>query len=160
LGGHHRLAGDDELARRFEQGGRVVDQLLQTLNHGGRHPSATVLQLVVVLGSGRQLGHQHPQVATDRDEDLVEQPVTTGHLLGLRRLGSGDADLGLRLVHVAVGGRRWAVFAHPSAKEESGRPIIASARVYLHGTETTEVGSSAADAFDPPGATAGGSSVW
>jgi hypothetical protein len=123
-------AGHDELLRRLEALVQGVDVGLEAVDHLLRHGGRTRLELAAVLRQRRQLGHQHPQVAEDPHQHVVE--LTGG-------VGARQADHRLGLVDAAVRGGQLGVLGDPAAVEQPGRAVVARLRVHLH-ARTVPVG--------------------
>ena len=119
------LTGKHELLGLLEPRRQVVDERLEPIDHDLAHARLPRRELVAVLGSGRELGHEHVHVALEAHQHLVELAASFG-------FDARDAEDGLRLVDHAVRARLVGVLAHSSAVEEPGRAVIALLRVDLH----------------------------
>ncbi len=64
--------------------------------------------------------------------------MPTRYLLGFGRQRSRKADVGLRFVHTAVGGRRRRILTNATPVEQPGGAVITLTCVHLHGAETTD----------------------
>ena len=78
-----------------------------------------------VLGRGRELGADDEQLALQLHQQLVQLGVGID-------LGPGQAQRAHGLVDRAVGLGPDVVLADPTAVEETGRAVVAGARVDLH----------------------------
>src|SRR5690606_26252766 len=105
------------LARRLEAPADLVGQATEAVDHPLGDERRLRHQPVAVLLGGGDLGHEHPQVALQADEDLVEL-AAAGHL------GPGHAERGLGLVDGADRVEAGGVLGLAAAVEQAGGAVV------------------------------------
>ena len=88
-----------ELRRWSELFIECVDHVFKMAHHGVGDPRLTVGQFVAIFWQGCQLGHQHPHVAHDVHEHIIE-------FVFAAKLGAHHADYCLRFIDCTVSPRQ------------------------------------------------------
>ncbi len=83
-------------------------------------------QLVMVLGCGGQLGHEHPQVPLQTEHDRRQ-------LVGGVEIGSHDPEQCLRFIDIAVGTGQHRVLRDPAPVQKTCGSVVARPGVDAHG---------------------------
>lgn len=118
--GHHKFSRHSHLVRP------KINARFQFVNHGLRNLGAPLFELDAILELGRHLRHQYPQIAFDLGDHGVNHTLT-------RKERTSPAEGRLRFINATVQFDGCRILGGSTTKEQARGPVVALARVYLHG---------------------------